>query len=112
MGFRTVAAVSHVFEPTAIGNESLAGGYRPLARAAFWYETGETGAPTVILNGRSAKPMNVSKINRQAIWRPGMRPEDIGALDPEGAHPINPGAADPEARLQDMDALGIDPPVL
>jgi len=111
-GFPIVDADSHVFEPTAIWNEYLDRGYRPLARAAFWYETGETGAPTVILNGRSAKPMNVSKINRQAIWRPGMRPEDIGALDPDVAHPINPGAADPKARLNDMDALGVDRAVL
>jgi predicted TIM-barrel fold metal-dependent hydrolase len=111
-GFPVVDADSHVFEPAAIWNEYLDRGYRPLAKAAFWYETGETGAPTVILNGRSAKPMNVSKINRQAIWRPGMRPEDIGSLDPDVAHPINPGAGDPKARLKDMDTLGIDRAVL
>ena len=37
-----------------------------------------------------------------------MTPDDIGALDPDVHVPINPGAYDPEARLADMDAMGID----
>jgi predicted TIM-barrel fold metal-dependent hydrolase len=111
-GFPVVDADSHVFEPAAIWEEYVARGARAAAKDAFWYEAGETGVPTVILNGRSAKPMNVSKINRQAIWRPGLRPEDIGALDPDVAHPVNPGASDAKARLADMDTLGIGRAVL
>ena len=111
-GFPVIDADSHVFEPAAIWEKYVERSYRPLAKSAFWYETGETGTPTVILNGRTAKPMNVSKINRQAIWRPGMKPEDVGALDPDIAHETNPGASDPKARLRDMDALGVDQAIL
>lgn len=110
-GFPIIDADSHVFEPTDVWEEYLDRAYRPLARSAFWYEEMD-GTVTAILNGKPAKPINASKINRQAIWRPGMKPEDIGALDPAVAHPINPGAEDPRARLRDMNALGIDQAVL
>ena len=110
-GFPVIDADSHVFEPAAIWEEYLDRAYRPLARAAFWYEDVD-GSATVILNGKPAKPLNASRINRQAIWRPGMRPEDIGALDPSRAHPTNPGAADATARLKDMDAMGVGQAVL
>src|SRR5262249_11824503 len=48
------------------------------------------------------------RINRSAIWRPGMTPEEIGAMDPNRHHPINPGASNPAARLSDMDRMGVD----
>ncbi len=110
-GFPVIDADSHVFEPAAIWEKYLDREYRVLARSAFWYDEAD-GITTVILNGKPAKSLNASKINRQAIWRPGMQPEDIGALDPSVAHPTNPGAADPKARLRDMDTLGIDQAVL
>jgi len=111
-GFPVIDADSHVFEPPAIWEKYLAREYRVIARSAFAYHVGTSGVPSVVLNGRPARPMNLSKINRQAIWRPGLRPEDIGALDPEATHATNPGASDPKARLADMDALGIDQAVL
>ena len=37
---------------------------------------------------------------------------DVGGLDPRERHPINPGASDPQARLRDMDALGVDQALL
>ncbi len=110
-GFVVVDADSHVFEPAAIWTDYLARDYRVPARSAFWYEEAD-GITTVILNGLPAKPLTLSKINRQAIWRPGMTPEHIGGLDPTVPHPINPGAANPKARLRDMDALGVDRAVL
>ncbi len=110
-GFPVIDADSHVFEPAAIWEKYLDRDYRVLARSAFWYEDVD-GITTVILNGQPAKPLNTSKINRQAIWRPGMAPEDIGALDPSVPHAINPGAADAAARLRDMDTIGIDAALL
>ena len=110
-GFPVVDADSHVFEPVAVWTQYLDRSYRVSARSAFWYEDSE-GIATVILNGRPAKRLNASRINRQAIWRPGMTPEDVGALDPSVPHPTNPGAVDPKARLKDMDTLGIDRAVL
>jgi uncharacterized protein len=110
-GFPVMDADSHVWEPTAVWEKYLDRDYRVLARSAFWYEDID-GVATVILNGRPGKALNCSKINRQTIWRPGMKPEDIGALDPSIAHPTNPGASDPTARLRDMDALGIDQALL
>jgi predicted TIM-barrel fold metal-dependent hydrolase len=105
---RTFDCDSHIFEPLDIWTSYLEPDYRVSARTAFWYEQDEDGLPAVILNGRPAKPLSTSGINRQAIWRPGMTPEDVGGLDPERRHPINPGARDPKARLADMDAMGID----
>jgi predicted TIM-barrel fold metal-dependent hydrolase len=60
------------------------------------------------VNGKQARPMNSNGINRQAIWKPGLKPEDIGGLDPAVRHPITPGAQDAQARLRDMDTMGID----
>lgn len=112
-GFPVIDADSHVLEPRAIWEDYLDRSYRTLARSVFWHERkGEAGVPTTILNGKPAKPMNLSRINRQAIWRPGLRPEDIGSLNPEADHPINPGAEDPRARLKDMDEIGVDQALL
>jgi predicted TIM-barrel fold metal-dependent hydrolase len=98
---------SHVFEPADIWTKYLDPEYRVLARSAFYYESNGHAPATVILNGRPARPLSANGINRQAIWRPGMTPEQIGGLDPNVVHPINPGAREPEARLADMDAMGV-----
>jgi uncharacterized protein len=45
---------------------------------------------------------------RQAIWRPGMTLDEVGGLDPDVFHPMNPGAWDPAVRVGDMDAMGVD----
>jgi len=103
---------SHVLEPVDIWAKYLDADYRIVARSAFWHEVDELGVPVTILNGKQAKEMNPGPLNRQAIWKPGMKPEDIGALDPTVRHPITPGAQDPQARLKDMDAMGIDKALL
>ena len=103
---------SHVLEPTDIWTKYLDADYRISARSAFWHEVDDLGGPLTILNGKQAKEMNPGPLNRQAIWRPGMKPEDIGALDPTVRHPITPGAQDPTARLKDMDAMGVDQALL
>jgi predicted TIM-barrel fold metal-dependent hydrolase len=99
---------SHVYEPAAVWEKHLEPAYRVAARSAFLHETDAHGLDTVILNGRPARPLRRSGINRHACWRPGMTPERIGQLDPETQHPITPGAHDPRARLADMDAMGVD----
>jgi predicted TIM-barrel fold metal-dependent hydrolase len=91
---------SHVYEPETIWTE-----YLDDKSAAGSFALGPDG---VVLNGTIAKPLNRSKINRRAIWRPGMTPESIGRLDANGDQPLNPGAWDPLARLADLDALGVD----
>jgi predicted TIM-barrel fold metal-dependent hydrolase len=100
-GFTIVDVDSHVYEPEAVWTDYLDEG--DAARRAFARQ-----ADGVVLNDMPAKPLNRSKINRQAIWRPGMTPTSIGELDPNGDHEANPGAWDPVARLADLDALGID----
>src|SRR5262249_7266899 len=109
--FPIIDADSHVWEPHTIWEKYLDRDYRILARSSFWYEEND-GIATAILNGQPAKPLGTSKINRHAIWRPGMTPEDVGALDPTIAHEDNPGASDAKARLRDMDALSIDQALL
>ena len=49
---------------------------------------------------------------RHALWRPGMTWDAIGALDPQIRHPMTRGRRDPQARLADMDAMGVDQALL
>ncbi|HEY2106171.1 MAG TPA: hypothetical protein VGH29_10335 [Candidatus Binataceae bacterium] len=106
-GLSVIDADSHVFEPSIIWEQYLDPAYRVAARSAFYYHEDEF-ATGVILNGRQAPPMHTGRINRSAIWRPGMTPEEIGAMDPNRSHAINPGANTAAARLADMDRMGID----
>lgn len=99
---------SHVYEPAAIWDRHLDADYRVPARTAFWHDVDEDGIETTILNGRRARALRKSGINRHACWRPGLAPEDIGRLDPDVPHPTTAGASDPVARLRDMDAMGVD----
>jgi predicted TIM-barrel fold metal-dependent hydrolase len=102
---------SHLLETAAVWERYLESEYRVLARTWFWHAEGEAG-PFTILNGRQAPGLPLGNIPRHAVWRPGMTPEDIGALDPRTAHAANPGASDPHARLADMDAMGVDAALL
>jgi len=99
---------SHVYEPSDVWEKYLDRDYGVAARSAFWHEVDQHGVEMTVLNGRRARSLRRSGINRQACWKPGMTPEEIGALDPEQFHPISPGAQDPAARLRDMSAMGID----
>jgi predicted TIM-barrel fold metal-dependent hydrolase len=107
-----VDADSHVFEPLAIWEKYLDRDYRVAVRSAFYCFQAEDGALGVSVNGKLAPPMNQSRLNRQAIYRPGMTPDLIGSLDASKPHPINPGAQNPDDRLRDMDAMGVDAAVL
>lgn len=98
---------SHVYEPTAIW-DYVPSGDRDQVAAAFFSRVEDDGMVSTILNGAPAKGLNRSHIVRQAIWRPGMSVDDVGALDPSVGHPLNPGAWDAAARLADMDAMGVD----
>ena len=106
-----VDADSHVVEPPAIWDHYLDPEYRVLARSWFWREEGEVG-PLTVLNGRPVPELPSPAIPRYGVWRPGMTPQDIGSLDPRRHHPINPGARDPQARLKDMDLMGVDQAIL
>ena len=102
---------SHVYEPPAVWDRVPAE-FQSLARSAFYHEVDEQGNRLTVLNGGVGRDLNRSRLIRQAIWRPGMTPEQIGQLDPDVFQPINPGAWDPAARLADMDALGVDAAVV
>ena len=109
--FPVVDADSHVIEPVAVWDEYLDPEYRVMARSSFWHKVDEVG-PHTILNGRPVPELPTVNIPRHAVWRPGMTPQDIGALDPKQVHPINPGATDAKQRLADMDAMGVDQALL
>src|SRR6266540_2082027 len=51
-------------------------------------------------------------LGKHALWRPGMTWDAVGELDPHVKHPANEGASDPQARLADMDAMGVDQTLL
>ena len=77
-------ADSHIYEPTEIWTEFLDADYRVPARSAFLREVDENGIEVILVNGAPARPLNgMSRINRQAVYRPGMTPQDIGSLDPQ-----------------------------
>ena len=99
---------SHVYEPSAVWDRFLDQEYRVSARSAFWHDVDGHSIETTILNGRPARSFRRGGINRHACWRPGMTPDDVGALDPDVRHATTPGAFDPIARLIDMDAMGVD----
>ncbi len=109
--FPVIDADSHVLEPVAIWDEYLDPEYRVVARSWFWHEHDEVG-PHTILNGKPAPELATPNLPRYALWRPGMTPQDIGELDPNTPHPVNPGANDAKARLADMDAMGVDQALL
>lgn len=100
-------ADSHVVEPREVWETYLDPEYRTLGKHALWREDGEFNAYLKV-NGKVFRdPMNPN-IPRHAIWRPGMTWDQIGALDPHTRHAMTTGASDPQARLRDMDAMGID----
>ncbi len=106
--FPVIDCDGHVYEPPALWERYLPHEYKALARSTLWHRDNDGLPSTVIVNGRPAPSMHRSRINRFAIWRPGMTPEEIGALDPDGPNPINPCAWDPGRRLKDLDLMGVD----
>jgi predicted TIM-barrel fold metal-dependent hydrolase len=106
-----IDADSHLYEPAGVWDH-VPDGERARAMAAFHHVIDADGEVTVVVNGEPAKPMNRTKLVRQAIWKPGMNPDTIGQLDPDVFTPLNPGGHDVTARLADMDAMGIGQAIL
>jgi uncharacterized protein len=102
---------SHVVEPPELWQKYLDPEYRGSGKAALWREQGQFGAYLKI-NGEAFRDRDNSNIPRHAIWRPGMTWDDIGELEVNARHPMNEGAWNPEARLHDMDVMGVDQAVL
>lgn len=102
---------SHVVETRAIWDTYLDPEYRTLGKFALWREEGKTNSYLKI-NGKVFRDSMNTNIPRHAIWQPGMSWEDVGELDPTVRHPQSAGASDPQARLRDMDAMGVDQTLL
>ncbi len=102
---------SHVVEPRAIWDTYLDPEYRTLGKFALWREEGKTNSYLKI-NGKIFRDSMNTNIPRHAIWQPGMSWEDVGELDPTIRHPQSAGASDPQARLRNMDAMGVDQTLL
>ena len=98
---------SHVVEPREVWEKYLEPEYRVLGKNALWREEGQFDSYLKI-NGRVFRDSANPNIPRHAIWQPGMTWDSVGELDPNIRHPMCEGASDPMARLQDMDAMGID----
>src|SRR5216684_3874518 len=98
---------SHVVEPPEVWTKYLEPEYRTLGKHALWREEGTLGSYLKV-NGKMFRDTMNSNIPRHAIWRPGLTWEQIGELDPDKRHPMTMGASNPEARLKDMDAMGVD----
>jgi len=103
---------SHVYEPDWLWSAYVPHEYSAVARAALWHGFDDQGNRVTIRNGKPVRELGRSSLIREALWRPGMTPADIGKLDAKVFQPPNPGASDPTARLADMDAMGIDQSVI
>ncbi len=102
---------SHVVEPAALWEKYLEPEYRALGKHALWRQEGRTGSYLKV-NGEIFRDRGNPNLPRHALWRPGMNWDAIGELDPHTRHPINEGAWDPQVRLADMDAMGVDQTLL
>ena len=98
---------SHVVEPREVWEKYLEPEYRVPGKLALWREEGKYGSYLKI-NGEMFRDTDNMNIPSHGVWRPGMTWESVGELDPNVRHPVNEGAWDPQARLRDMDAIGVD----
>ena len=98
---------THVVEPHEVWEEYLEPEYRTLGRTALWRENGQFGSYLKV-NGKMFRDTMNTNIPRHAIWKPGMTWDQVGELDPNTPHAMNAGASNPQARLRDMDAMGVD----
>ncbi len=105
--FEVFDSDSHVVEPREVWEKYLDPEYRVLGKHALWREEGRYDSYLKI-NGQVFRDTANSNIPRHAIWKPGMTWDSIGELDPDARHPMSEGAWDPQARLRDMNAMGID----
>ena len=106
-GFAVFDADTHVAEPREVWETYLEPEYRTLGKSALWREEGERSS-YVKINGKVFRDSMNTNIPRHAIWRPGLTWDAVGELDATVRHPPSAGASDPEARLRDMDAMGVD----
>ena len=109
--FPVFDADSHVVEPPTLWEKYLDPEYRTLGKHALWRQEGRTGAYLKV-NGEIFRDRSNPNLPRHALWRPGMTWEAIGELDPHTKHPATEGASDPQARLVDMDTMGVDQALL
>ena len=98
---------SHVVEPREVWEKYLEPEYRVLGKHALWREEGRFDSYLKV-NGQVFRDNGNPNIPRHAIWKPGMTWDSVGDLDPDTRHPASEGASDPQARLRDMDAMGVD----
>ena len=105
--FAVFDADSHVVEPPELWEKYLEPKYRTLGKHALWRQEGRTGSYLKV-NVEIFRDTTNPNLPRHALWRPGMNWDAIGELDPHTRHPMTEGASDPQARLSDMDAMGVD----
>ena len=105
--FEVFDSDSHVVEPRELWEKYLDPEYRVLGKHALWREEGRFDSYLKV-NGQVFRDTANPNIPRHAIWKPGMTWDAVGDLDPDVRHPETEGASDPDARLGDMDAMGID----
>src|SRR5271163_3686505 len=102
---------SHVVETPELWSKYLEPEFRTIGKSALWREEGKLGSYLKV-NGKVFRDTMNSNIPRHAIWRPGMTWDKVGELDAGTRHAATAGASNAEARLRDMDAMGVDQALL
>src|ERR1700691_2617740 len=102
---------SHVVEPPELWSKYLDPEFRTLGKFALWREEGKLGSYLKV-SGKIARDTLNSNIPRHAICKHGVTWEKVGELDPRPRHAATAGGSNAEARLRDMDAMGIDQALL
>ena len=98
---------SHVVEPPELWEKYLEPEYRTLGKHALWRHEGATNSYLKV-NGEIVPRHDESQ---PAAARDLAAGHDLGrrsASSTRRRHPMNEGASDPQARLADMDAMGVD----
>ena len=103
---------THVVEPPALWGKYLDPEYRTLGKPRAVAAGGRAPTSYLKINGEIFRDTMNPNLPRHALWRPGMTWDAIGELDPTVRHPVTEGASDPQARLADMDAMGVDQALL
>ncbi|MEX2558203.1 MAG: amidohydrolase family protein [Actinomycetota bacterium] len=99
----------HIFEPQEIWTEYVEPEFQSAVREGMWKEDSPDGGWTIWLNGKLHREVKGPMAFFGAILVPGMDKNKLSRMNMGvDQFPVARGAYDPQARLKDLDLMGID----